>query len=125
MMLGGVDITNNFVWSDEFAFNQIEQSQERTLTGGLIIQSGQKLYGRPITLGPSWLPRSIVDELYALEASSTKMNLVLADGRPFTVVFDRSRGTAVDAKPVHDYVGAANDPDWNYLVTIRLLTLEP
>lgn len=125
MMLGDVDITNNFIWSDEFAFNQIEQSQERTLTGGLIIQSGQKLYGRPITLGPSWLPRSIVDALYALEASSNAMDLVLADGREFSVVFDRSRGTALDAKQVHDYVGAANDPSWNYLVTIRLLTVEP
>ena len=125
MLLGGIEITDNFVWSDEFSFNQLEQSQERSLTGGLIIQSGQKLYGRPITLGPSWLTRSIVDALYALEASANAMALVLADGREFTVVFDRSRGVALDAKAVHDYVGAANDPDWNYLVTLRLLTVEP
>jgi hypothetical protein len=125
MILGGVDITDNFVWSDEFNYNQVEQSQERSLTGGLIVQSGSKRYGRPITLGPSWLPRATVDALYALEVSTTAMDLTLADGREFSVVFDRSRGAALDAKQVHDYVCAANDPDWNYLVTIRLLTVEP
>lgn len=125
MILGGVDITDNFVWSDEFNYNQVEQSQERTLTGGLIIQSGQKLYGRPITLGPTWLPRSTLDELFALEATTAAMDLVLPDGRPFKVVFDRTRGAAIDAKPVHDYVDAANEADWQYNVTLRLLTVEP
>lgn len=125
MNLGGIDITDNFIWSDEFTFNQVEQSQERTLTGGLVIQSGQKRYGRPITLGPSWLPRSTIDELYALEASAAPMDLALPDGREFSVVFDRARGTAIDAKPVHDYVNAANETSWQYNVTLRLLTVEP
>lgn len=125
MILGSVDITDNFVWSDEFSFNQVEQAQERSLTGGLIIQSGQKLYGRPITLGPSWLPRSIVDALYSLEASADAMDLTLADGREFSVVFDRTRGAAIEAQQVFDFVGAANNPDWNYSVTLRLLTVEP
>lgn len=125
MILGGIDITDNFVWSDEFNYNQVEQSQERSLTGGLIIQSGLKRFGRPITLGASWLPRATVDALYALEASSGAMNLVLADGRAFSVVFDRQRGTAIDAKQVFDYVDAANESGWLYTVTIRLLTVEP
>lgn len=125
MMLGGVSITENFVWSDEFNYNQVEQSQERSLTGGLIIQEGKKLYGRPITLGPSWLPRSTVDELFGLEANTTAMELILADGRDFSVVFDRTRGAAIEAKPVHDYVKAANEADWQYNVTLRLLTVEP
>ncbi len=125
MKLGGVDITDNFVWSDEFNYNQVEQSQERSLTGGMIIQGGIKRYGRPITLGESWLPRSVVDDLYELEATTETMVLELADGRDFSVVFDRSRGVAIDAKPVDDYVLAANDSNWQYKVTIRLLTVEP
>ena len=125
MLLGGIEITDNFVWSDEFSFNQLEQSQERSLSGGLIIQSAPKQFGRPITLGPSWLPRATLDSLFALEASPSAMELVLADGREFTVVFDRARGTAIDAKPVHDYVNAANEPAWQYQVTLRLLTVEP
>lgn len=125
MILGGIDITDNFVWSDEFAFNQVEQSQERSLTGGMIIQAGEKQYGRPITLGPSWLPRSTLDALFALEASPAAIDLELADGREFRVVFDRERGVAIDAKPVHDYVNAANETSWQYNVTIRLLTVEP
>ena len=125
MILGGVDITDNFVWSDEFNYNQVEQSQERSITGGMIIQAGVKQYGRPITLGESWLSRFIVDALFALEATIAPMQLELADGREFTVVFDRSRGVAVDAKPVDGYVLAANDPNWQYKETIRLLTVEP
>lgn len=125
MILGGVDITDNFVWSDEFNYNQVEQSQERSLTGGLIIQNGVKQFGRPITLGPSWLPRATLDALFALEASPDARDLELADGREFRVVFDRSRGVAIDAKPVHDYVNAANESSWQYNVTIRLLTVEP
>lgn len=125
MILGGIDITDNFVWSDEFNYNQVEQSQERSLTGGMIIQSGLKLYGRPITLGASWLPRSTVDALYALEATTSAMDLELADGREFSVVFDRSRGIAVEAKQIFDYVDAANESNWQYTVTIRLLTVEP
>lgn len=125
MKLGAIDITDNFLWVDEFSHNQIEQTQERSLTGGLIIQGGAKQFGRPITLGESWLPRSVVDALFALEATTAPMVLELADGREFSVVFDRSRGIAIDAKPVDGYVHAANDPNWQYKVTIRLLTVEP
>ena len=125
MMLGALELTDNFVWSDEFNYNQVEQSQERSLTGGMIIQEGQKLFGRPITLGPTWLPRSTLDALYAMESTPGAMDLTLPDGREFSVVFDRSRGTAVEAKPVHNYVYAANEADWQYNVTLRLLTVEP
>jgi hypothetical protein len=125
MILGGVNITDNFVWSDEFSYNQLEQSQERSLTGGMIIQNGLKLFGRPMTLGESWLPRSTLDALFTLEATGAAMDVTLADGREFSVVFDRSRGIAIDAKPVHDYVNAANESGWLYAGTIRLLTVEP
>jgi hypothetical protein len=125
MILGGIDITDNFLWSDEFSYNQVEQSQERSLTGGMIIQGGVKQFGRPITLGESWLPRFIVDALFALEATTAPMLLELPDGREFSVVFDRVRGVAIDAKPVDGYVLAANDPNWQYKVTIRLSTVEP
>ncbi|HSX84063.1 MAG TPA: hypothetical protein VLE50_01595 [Cellvibrio sp.] len=125
MILGGIEITDNFIWSDEFDYNQVEQAQERSLTGGMIIQHGVKHFGRPITLGESWLPRFIVDALFALEATTAPMLLGLPDGRSFSVVFDRSRGIAIDAKPVDGYVLAANDPNWQYKVTVRLLTVEP
>lgn len=125
MMLGGIDITDNFIWSDEFNYNQVEQSQERSLTGGMIFQHGVKQFGRPITLGESWLPRFIVDALFALEATTAPMLLTLADTREFSVVFDRVRGVPIDAKPVDGYVLAANDPNWQYKVTIRLLTVPP
>lgn len=125
MTLDDIDITNNLVWVDEFTYNNVEQSKERSLTGGLIVQAGLKLFGRPITLSESWLPRSTIDALAAKEMLSEPMILTLADSRVFTVVFDRSRGIAIEATPVHNFVDAANEPAWQYRATIRLMTVEP
>lgn len=125
MTLDDIDITNNLVWRDEFTHNQVEQVSERSLTGGLIIQSGVKLFGRPVTL-EGWLPRSAVDALHAVEAIPSRvMQLTLADGRQFSVVFDRSRGIALDARPVFEYTKSSTVPNWQYMTTLRLITVEP
>ncbi|NKI17440.1 hypothetical protein HCU74_08420 [Spongiibacter sp. KMU-166] len=124
MTLDGIDITDNLVWVDEFQFNQIEQSQERSLTGGLIVQEGVKRYGRPITLR-GWLPRATLDLLFALEATpATAMTLVLADARTFSVIFNRTR-IAIEADEVAPYTKASTEPDWQYQTTLNLLTVEP
>ncbi len=123
MTLDEIDITDNLTWPDEFQFNQVEQTQDRSLTGGMIIQEGAKLYGRPITL-EGWLPRSTVDALYTMEAQAGQvMTLTLADDREFSVVFDRSRGRAVEAEPLHQYTKASQAPEWQYNATLRLLTV--
>lgn len=124
MTLDDIDITNNLIWRDEFAFNQVEQATERTLTGGLIIQHGVKLFGRPITL-EGWLSRETLDALYEKEADDEPMVLTLADARVFTVVFDRARGVAVDARQIFSYNNDITDPNWQYNATLRLMTVEP
>lgn len=125
MTLDDLTLTDNLIWPDEFQHNQLAQSVERSLTGGLIVQEGAKQYGRPITL-EGWLSRDDVDALYAKEASaSSGMPLTLPDGREFTVIFDRARGRAIEAEPVHPYTQASQTPEWYYQTTIRLLTVEP
>lgn len=125
MILDDLTLPNNVIWLDEFHFNQVEQTRERSLLGGLIIQQGVKLYGRPITLD-LWLDRQALDAIYVKEASvSHAMPMTLPDGREYTVIFDRSRGLAVEADPVAPYADASNTPDWKYRVTLRLVTVEP
>lgn len=125
MTLDDLEFTDNLTWPDEFRYNQVEQTQERSLTGGLIIQEGQKLYGRPITL-EGWLSRGTIDALFALEAEPGKiMTLTLGDGRAFSVVFDRSRGQAIEAQQVLQYTLASQDEAWPYIATLRFLTVEP
>lgn len=126
MTLDDITLSDNLVWLNEYEFSEIEQVAERSVTGGLLIQEGQKLFGRPINLGSAWLTRSTVDTLKTREAqASTPLELTLPDGRVFWVIFNRTNGPAVTAKAVNDYTKASTDPDWRYEVTLRLLTVEP
>lgn len=125
MNFDGLALPDNTLWPDEFQFNQVEQVRERSLTGGVLIQQGVKQFGRPITL-EGWLDRSTLDQVYAREAlASQGFDITLPDGRGFSVVFDRSRGLAVEAEPVAPFNDASNTPDWKYRVTLRLVTVEP
>lgn len=125
MIFDDITLPDDVIWPDEFQYNQVEQTRERSLTGGLLIQEGVKQYGRPITL-EGWLDRTTLDQVYAREAlTSPGFEIALPDGRTHTVVFDRSRGLAVEAEPVTPYTKASNTPDWKYRVTLRLVTVEP
>ena len=125
MILDDLTLSDNVLWLDEFRFNQVEQEIERNLIGGLLIGQGVKQCGRPITLD-AWLDRATLDLVYAKEAQTSQgFPLTLPDGRSFTVVFDRSRGLAVEAAPISPNVYASNIPDKSYRVTLRLVTVEP
>lgn len=122
MILDDIDL-ENMVWSNQFQWNALEQSTDRSLTGGLIVQQGKKLYGRPITLTNSWLKKSVLEALQSKEAEADlKMTLLLDDGTEHTVIFDREN-TAISATQVFDHSNP--DDDWQYDSTIRLLTVEP
>ncbi|KXJ42158.1 MULTISPECIES: hypothetical protein [Gammaproteobacteria] len=125
MTLDEIDLTDNLLWDDEFSFNQMAEEKERGLTGGLIIQSGVKLYGRPVTLS-GWLPRGTLDALITKEgAGNAAMALTLDDGREFYVAFDRTRGVAVDATPIKGSTHISLEPGAWYVATLRLHTVEP
>lgn len=125
MTLDEIDITDNLIWQDEFAYNQVAQQQERSLTGGLIVQSGVKQYGQPVTL-VGWLSRAMLDALRAKEGGGNPvMDLALDDGRAFSVIFNRASGVAVEAEPIKETTHISQDPGAWYSATLRLLTVEP
>lgn len=125
MTLDEIDLTDNLLWNDEFSYNQLAEEKERGLTGGVIVQTGAKLYGRPVTL-VGWLPRGTLDELTTKEgAGNTVMALTLDDGRELSVAFDRTRGVAVDATPVKESTHISLEPGAWYVATLRLHTVEP
>lgn len=119
----------DLMWSDEFAWAQIEQAVERSVTGALIIHSATKVGGREITLMPpdeasAWMTRAVVEQLLIWEAAPEAALTLTLRGIAFPVVFRRHDGPPISASPV---VFVA-DPqpgeigDW-YLVTLRFLTL--
>lgn len=127
MRLDSVELDDQFEWVDEFDWDAIAQVQERSVTGVLLVQEGQKVHGRPITLqsnGGVWTPLSVVRQLEVLRDQLGRvMPLVLPDGREFSVIFDRTNGASLTAKQIHRTVNpGANEP---YDVNLRLITVAP
>jgi len=128
MMLDGIELDDQFEWTDEYDWDAVAQEQERSITGALLVQEGTKLHGRPITLkanGGVWTPLSVVRQLEALRDQSLRvMDLVLPDGRTFSVIFNRAGGTPpLKASQVFRTVNPA--PDEIYDVEISLITVAP
>lgn len=127
MMLGTLELDDQFEWIDEFTWDAVEQGQERTLTGALVVQEGLKLYGRPITLaanGGVWTPLSVVRQLEALrDQRGLVMPLTLPGGATHSVIFNRANGQALEAKPIERLVEPG--PDELYEITLRLITVAP
>ena len=127
MQLDTLTLPDDFLWVNEFDWSPVAQSVDRSLTGALMVFESEKAYGRSIVLGDgenSWLTRAQLDLLFTLSENLThKMPLTLADGRSFTVVFDRSEGSPIEALPI--LPSTAPSPTDFYAVTLRLLTVQP
>ena len=127
LILDTLELDDQFEWIDEFAWDAVEQGQERTITGALVVQEGLKLYGRPITLaanGGVWTPLSVVRQLEALrDQRGLVMPLTLPGGATHSVIFNRASGQALEAKPIERLVEPG--PDDPYEITLRLITVAP
>lgn len=125
MQLAGIDLDPQHDWIDEYEWDPVAQTQDRTLTGKLLVQEGTKMHGRPITLdgtGCAWTPLSVVRQLEALrDQPGFVMPLVLPDGRVFSVIFNRAEGAPLVAKPVHREVNPMDSEPFE--LTLRLLTV--
>ena len=114
-------------WTDRGEWDAIEQAQERSLSGALIVQEGVKLFGRPITLASNngaWFTRSKVLELQALAAVPLAVHLLtLPDGEQHYVTWNRAAGPAVQAVPLEREVVATAGS--LYQLTLRLITVPP
>ncbi|OLU23326.1 hypothetical protein BVH03_22905 [Pseudomonas sp. PA15(2017)] len=127
MTLAGIALDDHHEWTDEFQWSAIEQEQERSLSGALIVQEGLKKYGRPITLAANnaaWTPLAVVRQLEALrDQLGLVMPLELADGRAFHVIFNRVDGDPLEAQQLVREVEPR--PESDYLITLRLITVAP
>ena len=127
MQLDSLTLPDNFIWVNEFDWSPVAQSTERSLTGALIVSESQKIYGRSIVLGDgenSWLTLAELNALFALsEQLAHKMPLTLTDGRSFTVIFDRSDSSPIEAIPLFPHSNPSHEDI--YAVVIRLLTMAP
>lgn len=121
-----VPLEDGFLWSDEFAWKPVEQNQEYSVDGTLIVQEGKKKSGRPITLTPpnskGWVKRSVLSVIQDWSAlQDEQFTLVFEyphDARQFNVIFNHAEG-AIEAEPVRG-VPTVSEGDF-YRATFRFL----
>lgn len=116
--LDGIQLPDQLVWDDEFAWSPANQQITLTLTGAQFIQESAAS-GRPISLlhtDKAWITRAALSQLKAKEAQlGLQMTLTMHDGRRFLVMFKRDPN-GVEADPVVEYA----DPDDADLYTVSL-----
>jgi len=99
-----ITLPDSLEWIDEYQWSPIGQDIQPTVGGGVVIQEGNLVAGRPITLRSGvdvWITKAVLDALYSLYAVSDKSyTLTIADARTFNVMFDRSSGAGLEAIPV-------------------------
>lgn len=134
LTLDNIDLADNpdlggeqLEWTDEWAWDPVEQNQDRSLSGALIVQEGVKLYGRPITLssnGGAYFTLAKVRELEAKAATpGAVMLLTLQTGAEHYVTWNRAAGPAVQATPMWRAVNPG--PHAAHELTLRLITVAP
>lgn len=114
----------DLLWSDEFKWNPVAQTADRSITGAYIIDAGEEQDGRPITLEPeddtsAWMARSTVDALRNWAAEAGKTLTLSIRGASRTVMFRHHDGVALEATPVIHF-SDADGADY-YRVTLRLM----
>ena len=117
--------TDGLMWADEFAWNPVEQSTQRTITGALIVQTAARVAGRPITLAAEdessgWITRAALDQCRAWASVPGKQLVLTYRGTARDVIW-RHEDTAIDAAPV----AAFNDVQSGdyYRATLRFMEI--
>jgi hypothetical protein len=122
-----IDLHPDLLWSDEFNWQPVEQSAERTITGALVIMPAARIGGRPITLEPedddsAWMPRNTIEQLRNWAAEPGKQLVLTLRSTPRSVVFRHHDGAGLEARPVVHF-SEMESTDF-YLATLRLMEIE-
>jgi hypothetical protein len=109
-------------WTDEYAWQPVEQRTRYTIFGAMRVEAAAKLAGRPITLAGgrnyAWIPRTTLETLRDWTALPAQTFALVYRGQAHTVVFDQARGP-LQAEPILDYAEPAGG-DF-YVTTLRFL----
>jgi hypothetical protein len=120
-----VTLHPDLYWSDENNWHPVEQTKAYTLTGALIVMSGERKAGRPITLEPeddesAWMLKSTVNQLRNWALVAGKQLTLTLRGIAHTVLFRHEDG-GLDARPVQ-HLSDVTDTDY-YRCVVRLLEI--
>lgn len=115
-----VPLSDDFAFPDQYTWADLQTQKTYSVTGALIVQTGQKQTGRSITLEGSeqhaWVTRANLATLRTLAATPGAVMTLVHRGVTYTVMFDHEAG-AINAVPVADFdTEEASD---FFIVTLR------
>lgn len=120
-----VTLSDDLHWSDEFDWNPVEQSADRTITGALVVTSAVRTGGRPLTLesddSSAWHSRNTIEQLRNWAAVPGLTMTLLYRGVTRTVMFRAQDGVAVEASPIVRFADVQGT-DW-YRLVLRLMEI--
>lgn len=125
IQLNAITLPAGLQWVDEFNWQPVMQSTQRTLAGGLVLQERGLSAGRPITLSGGsdhgWIARSVLESLYALASVAGQTHTLSIRGTTYSVRFYHEDGNAIEAEPLWPMA----DPQAGdyYIATIKLITV--
>ena len=125
IVLDGISLPADLLWSDEWAASTVAQTVRRTLDGGLVVFYGELRAGVPITLesqpDAGWLTRAQVEAVALRAASPGGIYTLSLRGQTWQVMFRHHDAPAFEAKPL--VVLANPQPGDFYLATLKLMTV--
>ena len=122
MKLDNLELPMNLYWQNEFDHKAIAQSVERTVSGGVVVESSPLSYGQNISLTGDWATRIQVLALQAVEATNAVMTFTDGRDQIHSVVFDFGSG-AVQASLLEPETEPTDET--LYVLSINLLTVAP
>lgn len=119
-----VTLSDDFAFPEQYTWAQLQMQKTYSVTGALIVQTGQKQTGRAITLQGddqhAWVTRADLATLRTLAATPGIVLTLLFRGATYSVMFDIESG-AIDAVPVADF--ATEEPTDFFVVTLRFFVV--
>lgn len=115
-----IQLHPQFVWVDEFDWQASVSSEPiYTLTGAMIIETGIKKAGRPITLKGDdvWLDKALLVKLFDLQGKT--LTLGVPDGRIFDVLLKKLTNVA----PITRYQKADETDSDQWRCDILMMTV--
>lgn len=101
-----LDLPQDLLWTDEFAWKKVEQSLEYSTTGALVVDEWTKQAGRPITLAGTvergWCKRDTLKTLNTWAGQTGLTLSLMHNGVAYSVMWDHSAGP-ITAEPIVEY----------------------
>lgn len=121
-----VTLSDDLYWVDEFAWQPVLQTAERTIEGALVVQQATRIAGRSITLqsfseDSAWVKRSDLEQLQNWSTIPQCEMTISYRGTTRQAIWRHHEGDVIGAEPVAHFADVQSG-DW-YRVTLKFMEI--